>query len=133
MSVYSTLQTRLLTVPAAPAYAYQNTAFKPDNRPWMRSTLLAAEPAVGSIGASGYDLLNGLYQVDIFTPLSTSPNYDLADAVVATFPRGLSLSVQGKDRPLRVMRSWVEQTRQDNAWFIISVVVRWYLPDDASS
>ena len=130
MSVYTTLQTRLLTTTGLPAYAYQNAAFKPDNRAWCRSTLLAAESQVGSIGANGYDLMNGLYQVDIFTPVSTTPNYALAQAVADNFARGLSLPVAGYSHDLKVVRSWVEQTRQDQAFFIISVMVRWYLPTE---
>jgi hypothetical protein len=125
MSVYAALTTQLKTVTTLPKFAEQNEVYQPGRNAWCRATLLPAEPTPGAIGAGGFDWENGLYQVDIFTPLNSPVNDTLPKAVEAAFPRALRLQVEGYDYDLEVQRCWLSANRQDTAWHIQSITVRW--------
>lgn len=128
MSVYDSLTTQLKTVTTLPPFAEQNEVYQPGRNSWCRATLLPSEPYPGSIGLGGFDWENGLYQVDVFTPLNAPINTALLDAIVAVFPGALKLTVTGYDHDLEVLRCWVSATRQDKSWHISSLSVRWRVP-----
>jgi len=127
VSVYTALTDQLKTVTSLPRFVDQNEVFQPSRASWSRATLLPSEPTPGAIGAGGFDWENGLYQVDIFTPLNSTVTSTVPDAVIAAFPRALRLTVDGYDNKLEVQRCWLSATRQDTSWHIQSVTVRWLL------
>jgi hypothetical protein len=127
MSIYTTLTTQLKTVTSLPPFVEQNAVTRSGNTAWARATLLPAEPRPGSIGAGGFDWENGLYIVDLFTPLNSPVDETIAADIITAFPRSLRLVVDTYSNLLEVQRCWVSTTRQDQSWFITSVSVRWLL------
>lgn len=127
MSIYSTLTTRLKTCASLPNFVEMNAITKTGVSSWSRATLIPSEPTPGAIGQGGFDWENGLYIIDIFTPLNTTVDESIAQDIIAVFPRALRLAVENYTANLEVQRCWVSQTRQDQAWFITSVTVRWLL------
>lgn len=130
MSIYNALTTQLLTATGLPPLASPNIVFRPGNSAWCRATLLPAEPEDGSIGVNGFDWDRGLYQVDIFSPLNRGQALGAADAAMAVFPRGLRLTVEGYTHPLEVQRCWLSAMRQDESWHLLSISVRYKVPQD---
>lgn len=109
------LDTRLLTVngisTTSPAptgnFISENTAFslsniannvKPSGFPTgiilVRSTLIPVAPSTETLGVGGYDKVSGIYAVDVMGPLGKGymAVKQLADLVIAAFPRGLQLT-----------------------------------------
>lgn len=128
MSIYVALTNQLKTVTGLPAFAEANEVFRPSNAAWCRATLLPAEPVDGSIGERGFVWDQGLYQVDVFSPLNTRVSETIPNAIIAAFPRALRMAVNGYDHQLEVQRCWLSQTRQDTSWFIQSIMVRYRVP-----
>ena len=124
--VQQLLDEQLLTVVGLPTLQTENTRFKVvTNVPWARSTLLPAETNIVTLGVTGYDELNGLYQVDLFYPSDsgfTAAN-TMADTVMGAFTKGTQLTGTGIN--VEIDKSWRESGRTFDTFYNIPVLVSW--------
>jgi len=94
-AVQDLLTDHLATVPGLPPLQEENTRNQvKSTTAFSRVTLLPASAVQLTVGQHGRDRVEGLLQVDLFHPIDTgiaAPNA-LADAVVAHFPRGTTLT-----------------------------------------
>ncbi len=126
---YHALSTQLQTVEGLPPLAPLNKTFKPSaTQRWVRATLLPSESESGAIGSDGYLIQQGLFQIDLFTPVGLGDDYELANSIRAAFPeRGEAIAVG--DYRLRVTASWIEAARQEPTFLVTTVMVRWQMPE----
>ena len=119
-------------VDAFPAYAsagriaMQNVDFDPPTSdPWLRGTLLPAEPDIATLGMPPFMQYQGIYQVDVFTKQNIGPYAPstIAAEVVAAFTSGLPgrmLVFNGLE--IRIVKAWLGQaTPEDTGWYHIPV------------
>lgn len=94
-------------------------------KPWYRTTFLPAQPQPTSIGRNGYDMLNGLFQIDIFTPRGTRQTFahQLTDLLVGEFERG-SIVVDSAN-VINIQRSWSETNKEEPSWYHTMIMVSW--------
>jgi hypothetical protein len=64
---------------------------------YVRSTQIPVSPETSTIGVGGYDKLSGIFAFDVMGNLhkGTSIVTSMADALIATFPRGLIIPLTG--------------------------------------
>lgn len=119
------LDTQLQTVSNLPSLQTENTRLNPGGLPFVRSTLLPAEPTPLTVGPNGIDEHQGLYQVDLFYPQDHGVGTPgaLAASVLAMFPRGLILSTG--TACMHVKMSWQEVAYQVNNWYVTPITIRW--------
>ena len=126
-AIQSLLVERLKTVDGLPTLQEENTKnVARTGVPFSRATLIQSRATPATIGASGRDERSGLLQVDLFVPQDTgvSAVNALADAVVAHFPRGLSLTQD--DTSVQVVLAWRETgTRHKEPFYGVPVIVQW--------
>ena len=99
------LITKLLSVAPAWSTKLPGIAFTPvASAPWQRGTVLMANPETVAFGFGAYHRVEGIYQIDLFYPVSerrTDILYAKADAVATAFypanSRGLKLSAGTSD------------------------------------
>lgn len=70
------------------------------NKVYARSTLIPVSPSTETLGVGGYDRISGFYAVDVMGALDKgyAATKQLADLVVAAFPRGLQLSLSNGEQ-----------------------------------
>lgn len=119
----STLNTILLTTSNLPTLQSENKRIDlgSGKTPWCRSTLLPARTTQVSIGSSGIDNINGLYQIDLFYPQNSSYVliYDMADAIINNFTIG------SKSGGLHVINSYIQKLPGVTNYFNLAVIVEW--------
>lgn len=121
------LSTRLLTLSPALPFAWPNSAYTPViGTPFARVGFLAAQTANPTMGAGALDMkrYNGLMQVSLFYPVNTGEGDPRrkADAVIALFPRGLTLTHSGVVVHIDYTPSAAPGFSQD-AWYVLPVSV----------
>lgn len=126
VAIHQILDARLLAVPNLPIHQSENTLIKPANvAAWCRSTLLPAATTTESIGASGRERKNGIYQIDLF--YVTNSGYTaagtMADSIVSSFSKGLYLT-DSIYTPM-VLRSYINSARPFNNYMQLPVIVEW--------
>lgn len=107
--------------------AYENTKFKPvEGVGYLRSFLLPAEPAQATIGSTGVDRVNGIYQIDVAMPKDEGTGALLrkVDEVIAQFARGLSVTSNAVT--LTIERSWPGPAIARDSFYVIPISVSWY-------
>lgn len=109
-----------------PTLQRENTRNTTQQTSWSRFTLLPAETTQVTIGDAGQDRLNGLAQIDIFTPMDvgTATSMSKAELVLSAFPRGTELTISGQI--VRVERCWIETGSQDGKHYHTPVMLRWH-------
>ncbi len=78
--------------------AWENQEFKPGhNDPYLRPTLMLAEPVAAGLGTSADNRQTGLFQIDVMGVANKgwSVSYGHADALGAAFKRGSKFSDTG--------------------------------------
>jgi hypothetical protein len=124
--IHTALNTATAAVIGLPAIFHENKISKPvAGTPFTRTTLLPARPNQITMGTTGRDELQGLYQIDFYYPVGSGAHAASAAAglVVAAFPRTWNTTVSGD--VLRVRQSWIEAGREVNGWYAMSVVLAW--------
>jgi len=89
------LDTQVQTVVGLPTIQLENTQNSNKNKStWTRTTLLPASTEIVTLGAQGYDRLNGLYRIDLFSQLNegVTDASTMADLVLASFTKGARLT-----------------------------------------
>ena len=124
---YSIIQTllnaQLQTVAGLPTVQLENTRHEPKTGvAFVRPTLMPIEPGRLS---NGYDLVQGLYQIDVFYPASkgTATASAMADLVKAAFARGTVLT--GSGVIVHVMKSWREVAQPFEQFYQMPIMVSW--------
>lgn len=125
---YSTIQTildtQLQTVVTA-NLQLENTTRETKLIDFVRSTLLPSQTEIVTLGATGYDRLNGLYQIDVFVKLGSGANAAnvQADAIMAAFTKGTYLT-SGTTNVL-IENKWRIPARVLQNFYQIPVFVQW--------
>lgn len=124
LTVKELLETRLNANAGGVAVAFENVRFTPINgAPYQFATLLPADTEDPTMG-DGYKRLRGVFQVMLFYPLAagTQPALTRAQALVAAFPRGLSM--QGGAVTVKLLRSpTIGQGRASAAFYELPVTI----------
>ena len=122
-SIQTALDTQLAAVSGLPVIQLENTRYEPKTGvAWSRPTLLPAETERLS---SAKDLLQGLYQVDLFYPADkgAATASAMADLVKAAFPRGSTLT--SGSTTVHITKSWREPAQSLNQFYQVILLVRW--------
>lgn len=107
--------------------AEKNQMFNPQaNQIQVRATLLSTEPDIGSLGPGGYNIENGLFQIDVMFPLGTGDNDKLMQRIKNWFPRSEQYDVN--DNQLVVTKVWYE-SRIVQGYQLDSIMVRYVMPE----
>jgi hypothetical protein len=125
-TVQKALVGHLKTLPNLPPLQEENMRnTSRSGEKFTRVTLLPAATRQLSVGVNGRDQLSGLLQVDIFTPMDTGIDYanELADAIIAHFPRGLSFT--DTITTTHIQRAWRQVGGRVETFYQIPVVVQW--------
>lgn len=130
-SIYSALKTKLLLVAGFTSSntAWENSPFTPTaGQSWQKVSLLPAEPFAAGVGSNASNRETGIFQVDIFKPVTTgdAPARTLAKAVTDAFKRGTDLTYS--TTTITIVKSWTEAGRIDPdepAWYHLPVFISW--------
>jgi hypothetical protein len=126
--IRSLLDTQLQTVSDLPSLQTENSRLEligNKKTPWVRSTLLPAEPVDLNVGHIGKVSYRGLYQVDLMYPMgaSAADANAMAAEVTDALPRGYMQTIG--TGILQIDMSWQEAASIMDTWYVVPVVVRW--------
>lgn len=124
--IHKLLEDRAAAITAIPLFQRENTRIeRSPGKPWSRFTFLPAPSKQKSIGVTGKNQLQGLAQVDLFYPADkgTTDSGAMADLVLASFPRGLTLT-EGVITVI-VEISWQEASMRVDQYYQVPVIVKW--------
>lgn len=113
------LDAHLDTMDATPI-AWPNIPYEGDGAEYLRPTFIPAETLQVSLGTTGKDETNAIYQVDVFS-LRGSGRSALVDTIADHFKRGTVLTYNGTS--LRVRSVSVAPAFLDGAFFIVPVSI----------
>lgn len=125
-SVSKALLDHLKTITGLPPIAAENASFTPTvGQPYMREVDMSGMKQAPTLGADGFQRVDGLYRAGVFVPKATGKFSALAhiDAIVTAFPRGLTLTHAGQK--VRIEQSDREQGFIDGEWYQTGVVIRY--------
>lgn len=129
-SVRAALDARLEAFTPALLIAWENQGFKPATGvPFVKVDLLPARTSNPEFGAGVRDVqvLKGIYQLRLNHPINVgpSPAAELADALVAHFPRGSSYTYGGV-----TVKVWstpsVAPAQNAEPWYVTPVSVEYH-------
>ena len=124
----SSLNTVAGSVPVAWQYPGTQGPYEPvTGTMYLRPTNLSGDTFQAELGASGQDVMDGIYQVDIIAPLNASKKsiLDLADDIADAFKRGSTHTYNGVN--VRIRRASVGTNTRDGAWQIIPVTISYFV------
>jgi len=114
------LDSRLDSMDSTPI-AWPNIPYEPQGgTAYLRPAFLPAETLQASLGASGKDETNAIYQVDVVFPRG-SGRTTLPDTIADHFKRGTVLSYNGTK--LRVRSVSIGPAILDGAWLFVPVSI----------
>lgn len=128
-ATFGALNARLNTLTFSPAIeiAWQGLKYVPVvGKPYLRPTLLRADPRQVTLGPAGYNRHEGFYQVDLFDKIDIGEDILLnkAAAIVAHFKRGTVLTREGFT--VRIMRPpAILPIAYQNGWSMTPVRIFW--------
>lgn len=118
--VQAALDTKLGTVTDTPV-AFPNVPYKPQaGKVYLRASFLPAETVQASMGASGKDETNGIYQIDVVVPRGTG-RPQLVDTVADLFKRGTVLTYNSIN--VRVRSVSMAPAVLDEEWYFVPISV----------
>jgi len=121
--IQGALNARLSTLAGSPSIAYENNDFdEQSGTEYLRATWLPAESAQASLGDTGKDRHDGLYQVDVFTPKDEGSS-TFVDAIADHFKRGTILTQNLVN--LRIVSVSVETARTEDNFYQVPVTIRY--------
>lgn len=104
--------------------AWENVPFTPESgEAWLRENFAPDRMAQTTLGSDGHNRLPGIYMIDVFTPVGRGwkDAENLAEAVLAAFPRGAVLTDTDTGVQVRVERSYRTAARQEPKWYHVPV------------
>jgi len=93
--------------------------------PYTRTSLLPAETNTLTIGPSGWDEFQGLYQIDLFFPSTDGvkgSNF-MVDEIIKAFPKGSLITQEGIN--VRIVNYWREPSIESDNLYQTPVIIRW--------
>lgn len=135
--VQNILDARLATVDDIPIIVQENEfadktsslMVSANTKPYVRTTLIPSEVEHFTLGATGSDRLNGLYQASIFYTQGDEVDFGniIADRIVEKFRgRGVSTSlITDGTITVRIWRSWRDIGIQSTTKYMLPVTIRW--------
>jgi hypothetical protein len=118
--IQAALDTQLSTVTGIPV-AYPNVPYKPSaGTAYLRASFLPAETVQASMGATGKDETNGIYQIDVVAPRG-SGRVQQIDTVADLFKRGTVLTYNSVK--LRVRSVSIAPAILDGEWYFVPISV----------
>lgn len=118
------LDTNLNTMTGLPPVAWQNIKYEPVNGTlYIRPTLLPADSTVATIG-TGTDINQGIYQIDIFSPLDEGKNEAMlmSDTIAEQFKRDKELVYNGRTVVIRSTSQRIMSNEDSWAHYMVEVV-----------
>ena len=126
--IQAALDTKLSTI-SGTAIAFPNVPYKPSaGTSYLRSSFLPADTVQASLGSTGKDETNGIYQVDVVVPRG-SGRPSLVDSVADTFKRGTVLTYNS--RTLRVRSVSIGSAILDDEWYFVPVSIDFQIYTEA--
>jgi hypothetical protein len=125
-SLQQALDEHLKTVTGLPPLNEENTRAVPKtNVAWSRSTFLPAVPLIESLGASGKQRKQGLFQIDLYYPIGTgvADANEMADTVLSYFSSSADITSSPR---IYIDRSWREPGKTLDNFYYVSVLVSWF-------
>lgn len=97
----------------------------------VRATMIPADTEQNSLGTTGRDLYQGIFQVDVFLDSGSSANSTIPDRVADAFKRGSNHVSNGVT--VRIRAASIGAGRKDEGWYIVPVEVQYYAHISARS
>jgi hypothetical protein len=115
------LDTQLNTLAGGYDIAWPNVDFKPAaGSTFLRASFIPGETVQVSLGGSGKDETNAIYQVDVVSPRGSGRS-SVADSIADHFSRGSVLAYNGTK--LRVRSVSIGPAINDGAWHFVPVSI----------
>lgn len=128
--IQAALDTQLATITGTPI-AYPNVPYTPQaGTTYLRASFLPGDTIQASLGASGQDETNGIYQVDIVAPRGSGRPSEV-DTVADTFKRGTVLTYNSQS--LRVRSVSMGPAILDDEWYFIPMSIDFQIYTEARS
>lgn len=119
--IQAALDTRLNTLSGGYDIAWPNIAYDPAaGTTFLRVSFLPGDTEQVSLGASGKDETNAIYQVDVVSPRGAGRT-NIPDAIADHFARGSTLTYNGTT--LRVRSVSIGPAINDGAWHFVPVSI----------
>lgn len=116
--IEAALASRLNTLGSTPI-AWPNVQYEPSGV-YLRPNLIPGETVQASLGDTGKDETNAIYQVDVVQPKNQGRS-QLPDAIADHFKRGTVLSYNGTK--VRVRSVSIGSALLDGAWYFVPVSI----------
>lgn len=115
------LDTQLNALAGGYDIAWPNVDFKPTaGSTFLRASFIPGETVQVSLGGSGKDETNAIYQVDVVSPRGSGRS-SVADSIADHFSRGSVLAYNGTK--LRVRSVSIGPAINDGAWHFVPVSI----------
>ncbi len=117
---------------------YENTDFDLSdvlktnlNAEWVVGTLLPADTSTSSLGTSGTERHDGLFQIDYYSKTGVGGFTDRVDSIANYFTRGMKINANGTT--IRILNVSLGVGRRDGAFFVRNIDVSYYAVTPARS
>lgn len=115
------LRARLSTLTSLPPVAWENINYTPSSTTlYLRPTILPAPTAQASLGDSGRDLHEGIFQIDVFIP-DGSGRSTWPDSIADHFKRGTILTQNGVT--VRIKNASIGTAFKDENFYQVPVTI----------
>ena len=102
--------------------AWQNTQTDEYSNETVRPSFLPGDTVQAGMGATGLDVTNGIYQLDIYTEKGEGRS-QIIDIIADLYKRGQTLT-QGSAK-IRLRGPSIGASRYEGNWFITPITVNW--------
>lgn len=126
--IRSLLNDHVDSIVGLPPIQYENTPnIGQTGKPFTRVTNIPANTLQVSAGINGKDRALGLLQIDLFFPtdLGTINSELMADAVIAAFPRGLTLTHEDTNTVVHFKSPSVRVGYTFEPFYCLPITVEW--------
>ena len=126
-TVHAALLSKASTALTGITFEHENApVVKPANAKWARVFFLPNQPSVETLGSTGEDMADGIFQIDINYPLTTGATAADTDfeTVRGNFKAGSTLTSSGQ--VVTIMNCGRSQGRLVDQWYRVSITVGWY-------
>ena len=120
--IQAALDTRLNSLTGGHNIGWEFTPADFNGANYLRPTFLPAAVEQASLGDTGKDLYNGLYQVDVFFRKGTGRS-TIPDEIGDHFKRGTILTYNGIS--LRVLAVSIESSSTEDNYHVVPVTINW--------
>lgn len=125
--IRAALDSRLASYTPTLAIAWENAGYTPTaGTPWVQVQLYPKRPTPLGFGTGAPVRWTGTYRVTLMFPIDEGPGpaIDLAESLLAHFPRGMALTSDGVDVILEQPGLGAGMVR--NAWYQLPLIVAWF-------